>query len=65
MKPILKAKKLLKTELEETKRVFKERMATLILAGFGLVAALAWNEAIQSVFATYVKKGNEVIGKFV
>lgn len=27
-----------------------ERVATLITAAFGLVAALAWNEAIKSLF---------------
>ena len=28
----------------------KEHTVTLMLAGFGLVAALAWNDAIQALF---------------
>jgi hypothetical protein len=28
-----------------------EKLATLITAAFGLVAALAWNDAIKSMFA--------------
>lgn len=27
-----------------------EKMSALVIAGFGLVAALAWNEAIQNLF---------------
>lgn len=27
-----------------------EKMSSLVIAGFGLVAALAWNEAIQDLF---------------
>ena len=27
-----------------------EKMSSLMIAGFGLVAALAWNEAIQDLF---------------
>jgi len=45
-KPIPKTKKLkafkkLGKEIEKTKRVFGEKITTLILGGFGLVAALA------------------------
>ena len=32
------------------KKEVVEKVATLITAAFGLVAALAWNEAIQSLF---------------
>ncbi len=52
-------------EIEETKREFKEKTITLILGGFGLVAALARNEAIKSLFETFFKKNNELIGKFI
>lgn len=30
-----------------------EKLAALITAAFGLVAALAWNSAIQEIFRTY------------
>jgi len=52
-------------EIEEVKREFKEKIITLILGGFGLVAALAWNEAIKSLFETFFKKSDELIGKFL
>ena len=39
-------------------------MLTLILAGFGLVAALAWNDAIQTLFKVLFPKSEGVIGKF-
>ncbi len=38
---------------ETTKKIQKEVVAktlTYLLAGFGFVAALAWNEAVQSLF---------------
>lgn len=60
-----KVVKKIKEEVEETKRLFKEKMATLILGGFGLVAALAWNEAIKSLFDTYFQKGSSLVGKFI
>lgn len=58
------SKKTLK-ELEMAKQAFRERTITLILGGFGLVAALAWNEAIRSLFDTIFKtKGGTIISKF-
>jgi len=45
---------------------FLETMATLITAGFGLVAALAWNEAIKALIAKYVPDmGAAVVSLFV
>ena len=38
---------------------------TLILGGFGLVAALAWNEAIKTLFETLFKASDQLIGKFI
>ena len=52
-------------EIEEVKREFTEKTITLILGGFGLVAALAWNEAIKSLFETFFKKSNAILGKFL
>ncbi|MBI2551844.1 hypothetical protein HYW17_00895 [Candidatus Uhrbacteria bacterium] len=34
-------------------------------AGFGLVAALAWNDAIQSLFTTIFPTASNVVAKFV
>lgn len=35
---------------------FVKQMLTLATAGFGLVAALAWNSLIQEFVNTYIKK---------
>jgi len=43
----------------------QEKTITLILGGFGLVAALAWNEAIKSLFEELFEKSGTLISKFV
>ena len=44
-------------------------MVTLSTAGFGLVAALAWNEAIQAFVAEYIDQyisvGSGIISRFI
>ncbi len=35
---------------KKLKREIVEKMSTLVTAAFGLVAALAWNDAIKAVF---------------
>lgn len=55
----------IKNDLRETKKAFEERTITLILGGFSLVAALAWNEAIKSLFATFLQPKGELFGKFI
>lgn len=42
-----------------------EKMTDLATAGFGLVAALAWNEAIKSLFATLFPTAGNIIAQFV
>lgn len=51
--------------MEEVKRELKEKTITLILGGFGLAAALAWNEAIKTLFETLFPKKSELVGKFI
>jgi len=51
--------------VEEVKKELKEKTITLILGGFGLVAALAWNEAIKTLFETIFPKKSELVGKFI
>lgn len=55
----------MKKEIDEAKREVKEKTITLVLAGFGLVAALAWNDAVQTMFRVFFPKSDGVIGKFV
>jgi hypothetical protein len=57
---------------EEQKTIQKEvlkQMLTLSTSGFGLVAALAWNNVIQEFFKVYLNKwfpqGGGVISLFV
>jgi hypothetical protein len=46
-----------------------KQMLTLATSGFGLVAALAWNSAIQELVATYIKpylpKGSGLISLLI
>lgn len=47
------------TAMEKQKRLHVEilrQMLTLATAGFGLVAALAWNGLIQEIVNSYIKK---------
>ena len=41
------------------------QMLTLATAGFGLVAALAWNNLIQEFVGTYVKRWLPADGKLI
>jgi len=45
----------LKNEASKFKKQFAERTLKLVTSGFGLVAALAWNELIKEVVNIYVK----------
>ena len=37
-----------------------DKFAALITAAFGLIAALAWNSAIQAIFAKYFPAGTGI-----
>lgn len=54
----MKKAKELRTELLKT-------MISLATAGFGLVAALAWNDAIQSIIKELYPEGSGVLSKVV
>ena len=42
-----------------------EKMTTLVAAGFGLVAGLAWNQAIQDLFKLLFPEQGGLIAKFL
>jgi len=44
-----------KKQSKELARAMIKQMIALSTAGFGLVAALAWNNVIQEAVATYIK----------
>ncbi len=57
-----------KTSKQEDKRLHLEiakQMVALSTAGFGLVAALAWNSLIQEFMNTYVKRWIPGDGKII
>lgn len=41
-----------------------EKISQLATAGFGLVAALAWNDAIQGLFKTFFGDQSALLAKF-
>lgn len=42
-----------------------EKIIDLVTAAFGLVAALAWNEAIQQTIQSFYPSDDGVVGKYV
>lgn len=42
-----------------------DKISTLAAAGFGFVAALAWNDAIQSLFQRFFSSGSGIAAKFI
>lgn len=46
------------------KQAFLKAM-TYITVAFGLVAGLAWNEAIKSLLNLYFKEGSNIVSKFI
>ena len=55
-----------KEERLDLRREIKEKTISYILAAFGLVAGLAWNEAIKSFIDQFFpNSGNGVLIKFV
>ena len=53
-------------ENKSLKQEVLEQMRTLMAAGFGFVAALAWNEAIQAFLkAVLPRSGSGLAGKFI
>ena len=45
----------LKKEVKEFRKQFAKKTLDLMTSGFGLVAALAWNEVIKEFIENYIK----------
>ena len=59
----------LKKEAEEFRKQFADKLLKLVTSGFGLVAALAWNELIKEVIKQYIEPvfggGSELISLLI
>lgn len=52
-------------ETKSLKAEILDKMTDLATAGFGLVAALAWNDAIGSLFSIIFPQAGNVIAQFI
>lgn len=53
------------TEQQSLRAEVVDKVAALATAAFGLVAALAWNSAIQAIFQQYAPAGGVIWGLIV
>ncbi len=54
------------SNFEKIRMESREKILELILAGFGFVTALAWNEAIKSLIDTFFKFSKDsLVAKFI
>lgn len=42
-----------------------DKISTLMISAFGLVAALAWNEAIKAIFSEFLGQPDHIIGWYL
>lgn len=54
-----------KEQAKSLKIEILEKISDLTTAGLGLVAALAWNEAISALFTAIFPKAGNIIAKFI
>lgn len=50
---------------DNVKKQVLEAISGLLTAAFGLIAALAWNEAIKAFIAQYLSAGSALTGLFI
>ena len=63
---IAKQKEGIKEEIKQIRGAFVAKVLALMIGGFGLVAALAWNAAIQTlVKSVFGDKSGGIIAKFI
>ncbi|MDP3033867.1 MAG: DUF5654 family protein [Methanobacteriaceae archaeon] len=55
----------MKDQINEVKSQVLENIGVLITTAFGLIAALAWNEAIKALITELIGKGNGITGLFI
>ena len=52
----------IKTEAQSLKKAALNKVTTLIISAFGLIAALAWNSAIQKAVSQFLNTSSELDG---
>ena len=52
----------MKAETNETKSQILPTISTLMITAFGLIAALAWNQAIQAIILQFLPKQSGILG---
>ena len=52
----------MKAETNETKSQILPTISTLMTTAFGLIAALAWNQAIQAIILQFLPKQSGILG---
>jgi hypothetical protein len=55
----------MKDKANEMKSQVGETIATLVTTAFGLIAALAWNEAIKAIILQFIGTGNGITGLLI
>ncbi len=55
----------LKNEKDKIKREVKKQVLTYVTAAFGLIAGLAWNEAIKGLIDYLFPVSNSLLAKFI
>lgn len=55
----------MKEEIKDVKGQVLQTIATLITTAFGLIAALAWNEAIKAVITYYFRMNGGITALFI
>jgi hypothetical protein len=55
----------MKDDMKDVKGQVAQTVATLMTTAFGLIAALAWNEAIKAIIIQYFQAGNGITGLLI
>ncbi|MGB9936758.1 MAG: DUF5654 family protein [Methanobacterium sp.] len=55
----------MKEGIVDVKNQIMATIATLMTTAFGLIAALAWNEAIKAIITEFFPKGNGITGLLI
>lgn len=55
----------MKEQVDQVKGQVLETVATLMTTAFGLIAALAWNEAIKAIILELLPKGSGITGLLI